>query len=332
MAGVTNTTTARLSTTRGTVRAVDCFGGWGGFTAGAEDAGVEVVWAANHWPVAVQVHELNHPRTAHACQDLRQADWTALPDFELLLASPACQGHSTASQPRRRRYHDAMRGTAWAVVDCADVTSPKAIVVENVPAFLRWRLFPEWAGALEALGYRLDVRQLTASRFGVPQRRTRLFVIATRGVEVPQLPESPTEPAFAPCLEPDDTHPWLAVSAAPAGVQARIARSAARHGPRFLTQHTTDHTGTPLHEPIRTITTAACHWNLVDGDRYRPLSGRELARGMGFPDSYTWPAGLPNTVVTKGVGNAVPPPLAAAVVGAVADAVTTAPRRPRRTM
>lgn len=39
-------------------------------------------------------------------------------------------------------------------------------------------------------------------------------------------------------------------------VKERVARSALRHGPRFLTQHTSDHYGVPLHEPIRTITTA----------------------------------------------------------------------------
>lgn len=54
----------------------------------------------------------NHPETEHVCQDLRQADWTSLPRFDLLWASPACQGYSTASQPKRRAYHDAMRATA----------------------------------------------------------------------------------------------------------------------------------------------------------------------------------------------------------------------------
>ena len=48
--------------------------------------------------------------------DLRQADWTTLPEYDLLCASPACQGHSPASQPRRRLYHDALRATAFAVI------------------------------------------------------------------------------------------------------------------------------------------------------------------------------------------------------------------------
>lgn len=47
---------------------IDLFAGAGGFTTGAAAAGVRMVWAANHWPVAVEWHTANHPDTAHACQ------------------------------------------------------------------------------------------------------------------------------------------------------------------------------------------------------------------------------------------------------------------------
>ena len=307
------------------MRAIDLFAGWGGFTQGATDAGIDVLWAANHWQLAVDTHALNHPGTVHECQDLRQADWTALPDYDLLMASPACQGHSPASQPRRRLYHDALRATAFAVVDCADVTEPRAIVVENVPAFVRWRLYDHWCAMLRALGYTLDVRQVTATHHGVAQRRTRLFLVATRdGVRVPPLRLRENEPAFGPLLQTDAEIPdaaWVPVESATPGVRDRIARGRARHGRRFLTQHVTGHPGVPLTEPIRTITTAAGHWNLVDGDRYRALTGRELARGMGFRDTFTWPETATSGQVTKGLGNAVCPPVARDVVAAIADAV-----------
>lgn len=304
---------------------MDLFAGWGGFTLGAQHAGVPVVWAANHWDLAVQTHSLNHPRTQHALQDLRQADWTTLPRYDLLLASPACQGHSTASQPRRRAYHDALRATAMAVVDCADVTEPKAIIVENVPAFTRWRLFDWWCDGLVRLGYQLDLRMVTASHHGVAQRRRRLFILATRpGVTVGPLSTDTRgqEPAIGPLLHtgvPEES--WRPVAAATPGVQARVAEGRARHGRQFLTQHTTGHPGVPLDEPIRTITTAPNHWNLVDGDRYRPLTGRELARAMGFPDTFVWPEHASTADVTKGIGNAVCPPVARDVVAAVVDAV-----------
>lgn len=304
------------------MRAVDLFAGWGGLTTGAEQAGVQVVWAGNHWPIAVKTHAANHPGAIHVCQDLRQADWSSLPEFDLLCAAPACQGHSNASQPGRRPYHDAMRATAWAVVDCADATMPAAILVENVPQFRNWRLYPQWRASLEALGYRVEERVLLASKFGVPQRRHRLFVFATRNDRVVKpLSPSESEPGFEPCLESVPESVWKPMSKATKGMKARVAKGRAKHGDRFLTQQVTNHPGVPLSEPIRTITTAAQHWNLVEGNRYRALTGRELARGMGFPDSYKWDASLSISDVTRGLGNAVCPPVAAAAVAALAESV-----------
>jgi DNA (cytosine-5)-methyltransferase 1 len=299
------------------VRAIDLFSGFGGFTLAAQRAGVHVVWAANHWRLAVETHAANHPDVAHACQDLRQANWTELPAYDLLLASPACQGHSTASQPKRRVYHDAMRATAWAVVDCADVTQPKALLVENVTDFRRWRLYPLWRAALERLGYVLTEFVVRASEHGVPQRRERLFIAGAR-CRLDRLEPSPgSEPAFGPCVD-WDTGAWRPVSRAAPGASIRI-EAGRRLGDRFLVQHTTGHRGIPLTEPIRTITTKD-HWIVVDGDRYRPLTLRELARGMGFPESYKWPDSVPRSAAVRGLGNAVCPPAAEPLIRRLREA------------
>lgn len=301
------------------MKAVDLFAGWGGFTLGAEQAGAEVVWAANHWPLAVDVHAANHPRATHACQDLRQADWTALPRFDLLLAAPACQGHSSASQPKRRKFHNALRATAWAVIDCAEVTEPRALVVENVPRFREWKLYRDWIAALSRLGYHLTEHVVSATSYGVPQRRERLFLVGMRRARRVSLPNAlQGEPAFADCID------WMApgwrwVRSASPGALARIAAGRARGLDKFLVQHVTGHRGVPLHEPIRTITTKD-QWVLVVGDRYRPLTLREYARAMGFPDGYKWPGGLARATVVRGLGNAVCPPVGKAIVRAVMEA------------
>jgi DNA (cytosine-5)-methyltransferase 1 len=300
------------------MKAVDLFAGAGGFTTGATAAGVSVVWAADHWPFAVETHALNHPETAHECQDLRQADWTRLPAYDLLLASPACQGHSQASQPKRRTYHDAMRATAWAVVDCADVTEPHAIVVENVPDFRRWRLFPEWRAALVRLGYTLTELDVRASHHGVPQRRDRLFIVGTKSGAAPYLPRAMSEPAFGPCVDWTDGA-WRPIERASVGARERIARAQRNHGPRCLVQHVTGHPGVPLDEPIRTVTTKD-QWAVVDGGRYRPLTVRETARAMGFPADYRFPDGAGRRDRVLALGNAVPPPVARDVVAATMEA------------
>ena len=131
---------------------IDLFAGAGGFTEGARMAGVHVAYAANHWPLAVSFHRANHPETRTDCQDVQQADWRRVPCHDVQLASPACQGH-TPARGKERPYHDALRSTAWAVVSCAEYHRSAAVVVENVPAFLNWTLYPAWEDAMRRLGY-----------------------------------------------------------------------------------------------------------------------------------------------------------------------------------
>ncbi len=90
--------------------AIDLFAGLGGWSTGARAAGVQVLWAANHWPVAVEWHSANQPETQHVCQDLHQARWEQVSAHDILLASPCCQGHAKArGRKSRGPEHDASR-------------------------------------------------------------------------------------------------------------------------------------------------------------------------------------------------------------------------------
>lgn len=300
------------------MKTADLFAGFGGFTDGAKAAGADVVYAANHWPVAVRVHRENHPHVQHECQDIMQANWSKLPRFELLLAGPACQGHSMASQPRRGPQHDAMRTTAWAVVDCADVCEPKHLIVENVPMFLKWRLFDSWIHALKNLDYHITVQVLRASKCGVPQRRDRLFVVGSKKRPIHLFDGGTQEPAFRDCID-EAAGGWRLIAKAGADARDRMTAAALWRGGECLVQHITGHRGISLDEPIRTITTKR-QWCIVRGDQYRWLTPREMARGMSFPDSYVLPNDLPATILFKGIGNAIPKLLAKRAVEQVLEA------------
>lgn len=295
------------------MRAVDLFCGAGGFSVGATSAGAEIVWAANHWGPAVETHQRNHPGVPHCTQDLRQADWSELPPFDTLLGSPACQGHSSAGRPgrahstRARMKHEDDRSTAFAIIDCVDVCEPQDIIIENVPEFRSWRLYPEWKAMLRRVGYELEEHILNAADFGVPQERKRLFILGRLGGPPPSVepPDVVVKPVSA-ILDEDGR--WAPVASKPEKVQARVAKGREKWGRTFLTQHTTNHPGRPLDRPIGTITTASGHWNLVDGDNIRPLSTAELARAHGFPEWYTFDDR--SSVATRLIGNAVCPPVA----------------------
>lgn len=301
------------------MKAVDLFSGAGGFSTGAVMAGCKVVYAANHWPAAVQVHANNHPDTLHVCQDLQQADWTQVPEHDLLMASPACQGHSRA-RGKERPHHDAQRSTAWAVVSAAECHRPAVVLVENVPEYSRWLLYPAWCAAMNALGYALAPMVLDAADHGVPQHRRRLFVVGTRSKHPIELRLPQREHVGAERFIDFGAGRWSPVNRPGRSLAtlARIAEGRRTCGWRFLTAYYgNEHGGRPLQRPVGTITTRD-RWAIVDGDRMRMLSADEARRAMGFPATYQLPASHKDAMHM--LGNAVVPPVARDVINAIREA------------
>lgn len=303
------------------IRVIDLFAGIGGFSEGARAAGCKVLWAANHWPAAVQWHAINHPETVHACQDLQQADFREAPAHDVLLASPACQGHSLA-RGKEKPHHDAQRATAWAVVTCAEVHRPPVVVIENVREFAMWALYPAWCAAMHALGYALQPMVLDAADHGVPQHRRRLFIVATRSkhpIEL-RLPCRPRRHAGQVIDMAAGAWTEIARPGRSLRTMARIEAGRRQFGPRFLAPYYgsgSGETGRSLDRPIGTLTTKA-RWAVIDGERMRmvrAVEGREL---MGFsPD-----CALPTNEATAWhlIGNAVCPPVARDLINAIREA------------
>lgn len=302
------------------MRAIDLFAGAGGFSTGATMAGCNVVWAANHWPAAVQVHANNHPATQHVCQDLQQADWTQVPAHDLLMASPACQGHSRA-RGKERPHHDAQRSTAWAVVSAAECHRPAVVLVENVPEFARWLLYPAWCAAMDALGYALAPMILDAADHGVPQHRRRLFIVGTRSKHPIEISLPRREHVGAGEIIDFEAGSWSPVDRqgrAPSTL-ARVCAARTRFGSRFVMPYYgsgSGLTGRCLSRPLGTITTLA-RWAVVDGDRMRMLTKDESRAAMGFPAGYLLPP--QHREALHMLGNAVVPPVARDVINAIRE-------------
>lgn len=300
------------------MKAIDLFAGAGGFTTGAEMAGVEVVWAANHWPEAVAIHASNHAATEHACQDLHQTDWRTVPAHDLLMASPACQGHSKA-RGKEKPHHDALRSTAWAVVSAAEYHKPPFVIVENVPEFAKWALFPAWCSAMHALGYALSPMILDAADHGVPQNRRRLFIVGTRTEHPIELRMPRREHVPASNIIDFNAGRWSQIGKAGRSpktlLQAQVGR--ARFGDRFVMPYYgggSGLTGRDIHRPIGTITTIA-RWAVISGDRMRMLLVDETRKAMGFPADYKLPSSPVDAI--KMLGNAVVPIVARDVIQAL---------------
>ncbi|MFB8828319.1 DNA cytosine methyltransferase [Azotobacter sp. CWF10] len=300
------------------ITAVDLFAGLGGWSTGARMAGVSVLWAANHWPAAVEWHSANHPDTIHACQDLHQADWSTVPAHDLLLASPCCQGHSKArGKGAGNPQHDTSRSTAWAVVSALEFHRPDAALVENVPEFTRWALYPAWEHAMRSLGYQLAPHLVDCADLGVPQNRERLFLVCTRSraplfLSLPKREHVPAD-SFIDFV----AGRWSPVDKpgrAPATL-ARIGNGRRQFGERFVFPHYgNSRSGRALRRPIGTITTRD-RWAVVDGKRMRMLTADETLHAMSFPAGTRRPQNHRLTVHMA--GNAVPPVAGMEIINAL---------------
>lgn len=302
-----------------TETAIDLFSGAGGFSEGARMAGVRVLWAANHWADAVVAHATNHPDTVHITQDLQQADWTRVPDHDLLLASPACTGH-TRARGKDKPHHDAARSTAWAVVSALECRRPPCGLVENVPEFLRWELYPVWEQAVRVLGYSISPYIIDAADHGVPQNRVRLFLALTRSRNPITLKLPKREHVPISAVIDWDSGKWKPIytDTRAAATLRRVAHARERHGERFLVEYYgSAKGGRSINRPIGAITTSGNHHAIVDGDRMRFLMVPEFKRIQSFRDDYWLPD--TRTEAVKMLGNAVPPVVARDLIVALRE-------------
>lgn len=298
------------------MKAIDLFAGLGGWTEGARLAGVRVVWAANHWRPAVETHQANHPETVHACQDLQQADWSRVPAHDLLLSSPACQGHCHA-RGKERAHHDASRSTAWAVVACVEHHRPPVVVVENVQEMRDWLLFGVWLSAFHRLGYTESILLTDAADHGVPQHRERLFIVLTRS-RVPLRLKLPKRDYVAVASVLEKMPPGTPVRSLCANTRRRWREGQRVHGEQFLVAYYgSERGGRSLARPCGTVTTRD-RYGLVNGDRLRMFTALEYKRVMGFREDYLLPP--QRNLSIHLLGNAVPPVVAADVLDAIKEA------------
>lgn len=239
-----------------------------------------------------------------------------VPEHDILLAAPACQGHSRA-RGKERQHHDAQRATAWAVVSAVECRRPAVVVVENVKQFANWVLYPAWCAAMHALGYALSPMLIEAANHGVAQHRVRLFIVATRSKHPLELQFKPQPHIGCGQIIDFDAGRWQPVikPGRASATLARVASGRACHGSRFVTAYYGAETGgRSLNRPVGTITTRD-RWAVIDGDRMRMLSVPECRRAMGFPDSYMLPSN--SRTAMHMLGNAVVPAVARDVINAI---------------
>jgi len=193
---------------------VDLFCGAGGLSLGFVEEGFRVLLAVDNDPAAIRTYRLNHT-TVPAASVLEQ-DITLLPDEEIrklvtervdvLVAGVPCQGFSRVgyrTKPtlmEKKSYspeEDEKNRLFLEVIRVANVLQPRIILLENVPDMGKakvkeGKMVQEVVHLLRQRlsNYVSTTIALNASRYGVPQKRRRLFFMAFRRTTLPEVEEA----------------------------------------------------------------------------------------------------------------------------------------------
>lgn len=188
--------TARLHA-EGAHLAADLFSGAGGLSLGLEAAGYRVVLSADHDVEAVETHRHHFGGLA---LDWDLSDTTHVAEIacmikaagiQLIAGGPPCQPFSKAgrSKIRHRVRHGQRdprdeRKDLWrSFTEVIQRAQPPAVVMENVPDMALDRemfILRTMVHQLETLGYMVEERVVDTWRYGVPQFRQRLILVALR--------------------------------------------------------------------------------------------------------------------------------------------------------
>ena len=294
------------------LRCADFFCGIGGFHAGARNLGLEVVFACDIDEQARRAYFANY--RLQPMGDITAISPDDVPDHDLLFAGFPCQPFSIIGQ--RRGFSDPRGVLFFELLSFLESKQPRGIVLENVKqlsTFDKGNVLKSIEDELRGLGYAVESKVLNALDFGLPHKRERTIIVATRTPfeKFPWPTESIEMTPLSDVLEsnPDPKH-YVSKRIR----EKRIAAHTAPVSPAIW--HENKGGNVSSHEWSCALRAGASYnYLLVDGKRR--LTPREQLRLQGFPDS--WEIVCSDSETRKQTGNAVPVPMVQAVIERVVN-------------
>lgn len=169
----------------------ELFAGVGGFRIGLARAGWKTTFS-NQWEPATKVQHASDVYVAQFGEDghtnLDIAKVEALPkNIDLLVGGFPCQDYSVAKTLNSSKGLKGKKGVLWwEILRLVNGQKPKFIFLENVdrllksPSNQRGRDFAVMLKTLGDEGYAIEWRVVNAAEYGFPQRRIRVFIVATK--------------------------------------------------------------------------------------------------------------------------------------------------------
>ena len=180
------------------VAVVDLFCGVGGLTCGLRKAGLDVVAGIdNDASCRYAYEENNHTRFIEAdVSRLPSADVDSMfgkADIKILVGCAPCQRFSQHSNKYRKSI-DTKTDVRWNLLrsfaQYIEDIKPDIVSMENVPELRKYDVFNDFLKNLDELGYYTSYKIVDCSKYGLPQKRRRLVLLASRHGNIQLIPES----------------------------------------------------------------------------------------------------------------------------------------------
>lgn len=282
-------------------RTIDLFAGIGGIRLGFDKFGCQNVFSSEWDKHAQKIYADNFGEIPFG--DINLIDPKDIPDHDILLAGFPCQAFSIAG--KGLGFADT-RGTLFFNVEAIlKEKKPKAFLLENVKRLTthdNGNTFEVIKNKLEALGYNIHYKVLNSLEYGnVPQKRERIYIVGFLDDLEFSFPDKLE--AYKPLSEvlekDEDIDPSYFLSDEMKKKRwARIKKE-----PPFPSVWHENIGGNVSALPFSCALRAGGSYNYLVVNGERRLTGREMLRLQGFPDSFKIDA--PYTQVRKVAGNSV---------------------------
>jgi len=168
-----------------TYRLIDLFSGAGGMSLGfSNEFGhqFQSVWANDFNEFCVNTYNKNFgPHCVHGdIVDILENNNFEIPQADVVIGGPPCQGFSLLN---KNRDNDPRKKLWKPFLDVVDRSGAVIFVMENVPQLLGTLEHNEIVDTATSLGFKVWQDKLLAANYGVPQTRTRAFIIGCKFVE-----------------------------------------------------------------------------------------------------------------------------------------------------
>jgi DNA (cytosine-5)-methyltransferase 1 len=335
-------------------KAIDLFSGCGGLSLGLKQAGFNVVAALELDPLATETYKQNHKRVRVIQNDISKISARKLMkelglkkgELELLAGCPPCQGFSRlrSKNGKRRIRQPQNNNLLFEFLRFARAFKPKTIMMENVPRLSTNQRIWKFRGALKRLGYVRSHQVLDAADFGVPQRRARMVLIASRIGPIDWAKKTSRRKTVGHVIgglshprkarDPLHSHPanrtqkvMTIIRQVPrnGGSRSDLPRKTQLRCHKKINGFKDIYGRMSLHEVAPTITGGCVNpskGRFLHPTQNRAITLREAALLQGFPRGYRFSLEKGVYPAAQMIGNAFPPPFARKQAEAIYEALT----------